>query len=369
MRLGLRELVRSPGRFAPVGAAVTLLVILVLVFAGVGSRHVDDLNGAVARSSADVLVLSTGAQGSIQASRVSAEDVHAVARVAGVGAAAPVGEVRVGGIVDDTLRDVSLWGVVPGGPGTPELVEGRAPRALGEAVVDVADRALGFDLGARVEIADTGHTVQVVGLTEGRRFASIPTVTVTYPQWEAVVDAIFADADDVEPTMIAVDAGPGVPVEQVVAAIGMLDRDLVANAAPQLAAGLPGVAGVRASFAVATIVGLLAVSAVVGLFFLLITALRQDTLTMLRAVGVPARSLTAALVTQVVTIVLGAALVGGVVVAVAAAVAPPRLPLEMSPRLLATVTAAALAVAVVATVGAVRRLRAIDPAEALVGGA
>lgn len=365
MVLGLRELGRRPGRFVPLGLAVTLLSALVLAFAGIGTSHVGDLNGAVANSSADVLVLAAGAEGAIQASRIEREHVATVAGLDGVEDARPIGEARVGGRVGGELYDVSLWGVGPDGPGVPEVVEGRAPQGPGEAVVDVADAHLGLDIGSTLRVADTGDELEVVGLTEERRFASIPTVVVTYAQWEATLDATYPDADEVEPTLIGVRTSADADVDAVIARIEGTGAPLAAERPADLAAGLPGIAGVRASFATATIVALIAVSAVVGLFFLVSLAGRRRSLEMLRAVGAPPRTLAAAMLTQAVLVTAVSNLVAGGVVGIAAMLLPARVPLSLSPGLWLVVGTVTTVVALVSVSIAVWRLRALDPVDAL----
>jgi putative ABC transport system permease protein len=365
VRLGLAELARVPGRFALVVAATTLLIALVLVFSGIGTRHVADLSGAVARSNADVLVLSSAAQGAVQASRVDGAMVGRLATLPSVGAAAPVGEARVGGWIDGRLYDVSLWGAVPAAPGAPRVVAGRAASRPGEAVVDIADTHLGLGIGATLEVADTGDELRVVGLTEGRRFASIPTVTVTYHQWAAIIDGVHPDADEVAPALIAVAAASGFDPEDTAAAITAFDPELSASTPQALAADLPGVAGVRASFAAATLVALVAVSATVGLFFLVSVAHRRRSLALLRAVGAPPATLGATLFTQVAALVGTGSVLAGALVAVAAHLAPARVPLVFSVGWLVATAAATLAVALLSTAAAVRLLRRVDPAEAM----
>ena len=365
MELGLRELRRRPGRFVPLALVVTLLSALVLAFSGIGTNHVGDLNGAVANSSADVLVLAAGAQGAIQASRIEREHVATVASLEGVEGAQPVGEARVGGRVGDDLYDVSLWGAGPGGPGAPGVVEGRAPQGPGEAVVDRADVHLGLEIGSRLRIADTGEELELVGVTEDRRFASIPTVVVTYAQWEATLDATYPDADEVEPTLIGVETSAGADVDEVIARIDGTAAPLAAERPADLAAGLPGIAGVRASFATATFVTLLAVSAVVGLFFLVSLAGRRRSLEVLRAVGAPPRTLAAAMLTQVVLLTMASNAAAGGVVAVAGALLPARVPLSLSPGLWLVVSVVTTMVAVLSVSVALRRLRLLDPAQEL----
>jgi len=366
MRFGLREVLREPGRFLLIGVAVSLLIGLVVVFSGIGTRHVDDLNGAVARSSADLLVLASGAEGAVQASRVDRADIESLIALPEVLDARPVGEARVGGRIDGALYDLSLWGIGPEGPGVAPVIEGRAAARDGEAVIDVADAHLGLELGSTFEVADTGERLTVVGFTEGRRFASIPTVVVTYAQWERTLDAVFADADGVEPALIAIELAAGHTPVDAIAAISDLDLPIIAEVPEVLAANLPGVAGTRASFASATLVALIAVSAVTGLFFLLGLTYRRKTYEVLRALGAPRGLLIRALIAQATVLVLGASLVGGGLVMIAAALAPPRVPLSFSAGLLGQVTVTALLVTVLSTLVAIRRLRRIDPAGALV---
>ena len=351
----------------PLVLAVTLLSALVLVFSGIGTSHVGDLNGAVANSSADVLVLASGAQGAIQASRIDREHVSTVADLDGVEDARPIGEARVGGRIEGELHDVSLWGAGPGGPGASEVVDGRAPQGPGEAVVDLADAHLGLGIGSTFRIADTGDELEVVGLTEDRRFASIPTVVVTYAQWETTLDATYPDADEVEPTLIGVRTSQRADVGEVIARIEGTGAPLAAERPAELGGGLPGIAGVRASFATATLVALLAVSAVVGLFFLVSLAGRRRSLESLRAVGAPPRTLGSAMLVQAVLITAGSNVLAGVVVAVASGLLPPRVPLTLSVGLWATVSVTTTVVAVLSVLVAVRRLTSLDPAEALGG--
>ena len=365
VHLGLRELRRQPGRFVPLVLAVTLLSALVLAFSGIGTSHVGDLNGAVANSSAELLVLAEGAEGAIQASRIDQEHVATVAALDGVDDARPIGEARVGGRIGGDLYDLSLWGAGPDGPGAPTVVDGRAPQDPGEAVVDLADAYLGLTIGSTLRIADTGDELEVVGFTEDRRFASIPTVVVTYEQWEATLDATYPDADEVEPTMIGVRTSTDAGIDDVIARIDATDAPLAAERSAELAGGLPGIAGVRASFATATIVALLAISGVVGLFFLVSLAGRRRSLEVLRAVGASPRALASAMLTQVVVITASSNALAGAVVAVASALLPARVPLSLSVGLWGVVSVVTTIIAVLSVLAAVRRLRSLDPAEAL----
>ncbi len=347
--------------------AVTLLSALVLAFSGIGTSHIGDLNGAVANSSADLLVLADGAQGAIQASRIDREHVATVADLDGVEDSRPIGEARVGGRIGGDLYDVSLWGAGPGGPGGVEVVDGRAPQRPGEAVVDLADTHLGLGLGSTFRIADTGHELEVVGLSQDRRFASIPTVVVTYAQWEATLDATYPDADEVEPTLIGVRTSQRADISDLITRIEATEARLAAERPETLAGGLPGIAGVRASFAMATVVALLAVSAVVGLFFLVSLAGRRRSLESLRAVGAPPRTLASAMLIQAVLVTVGSNVLAGVLVGVASRLLPARVPLSLSVGLWAAVSVATTVVAVISVLVAVRRLRSLDPAEALGG--
>lgn len=364
--LALGQLRQAPWATAGVAGVVGALISLVVVFGVVGDAQVRGLSGALAANDADLWVLAAGAQGALSASRVEPERLGDVAAVEGVAQVAPVGEVRVGVRIDGgRLVDASLWGIDPDSPAAAPITEGTPATARGEAVVDAADRHVGALPGATVEIVDLPTSVQIVGLTEGRRFASIPTITVTYPRWLEIVDGLHPDSDEVSPTALAVTLEPDADPQEVAAAIAAVAPMLVAVAPARLAAELPGIAGLRSSFGTAALVALVAVATVSAAFTRLQVEQELRTLATLRAIGASPGLLVRAHQLRVALLVLLGALVAAVLVGLAQRLSPPGIPVSLDVRTLATVTLATWAAAALAARRGLRALRTVDPADVL----
>ncbi|TVP66272.1 MAG: FtsX-like permease family protein [Nitriliruptor sp.] len=364
--LAVGQLRRAPWHAAAVGGVLGALISLVVVFGVVGDAQVRGLSGALASNDSDLWVLAAGAQGALSASRVDPALLGTVAAIDGVAVASPVGEVRVGVRIDGGgLLDASLWGIDPASPAAPPVTEGSAPAARDEAIVDGADRHLGAVPGARVEFADVVSTLRIVGLTEDRRFASIPTITISYDRWVEIVDGLNPDSDEVFPTAFTVKLDPAADPSEIAAAISVAAPTLVAVPPAQLAAELPGIDGLRSSFGTAALVALVAVATVSAAFTRLQVEQDLRVLSTLRAIGASPRALARAYQVRVALLVLLGMLVAVALIGLAELLSPPQIPITLEFRTLVAVTFATWAAAALAARRGLGALRTLDPADAL----
>lgn len=231
-------------------------------------------------------------------------------------------------------------------------------------MVDLADRAHGATLGGSLTLADTDTRLEVVGFTADGRFGAIPTATVIYAQWVEVAAEIGdADPDEVEPAAVAVDAGGD--AEALADGLNGPESPVRASSPASLAAQLPGVAGVRASFALLLGVAGVAVAVVAATFALANVAHRQCTVALLRALGASRRRLLAALAAQrVLVTIAGAALAAGLVAA-AAWLAPADVPLRWNAVTWAVSSLVALAATLLASAVAIVCLTRVAPSDAV----
>ena len=71
MKIAWRELFRRPSRFVTAGAALTLIVLLLLVLGGILDALVGASTGLLRAQSAPLIVYSEDSKGSIDRSRIS----------------------------------------------------------------------------------------------------------------------------------------------------------------------------------------------------------------------------------------------------------------------------------------------------------
>jgi putative ABC transport system permease protein len=135
------------------------------------------------------------------------------------------------------------------------------------------------------------------------------------------------------------------------------DRERAADEAP-------GVASVSQSFGVILLLTYVVATIVIGFFFLILTVQKRGTLTVLRAVGAPAGRLVAALGVQVLAVVGAGLVLGTALAALALTSAGSGIEARVEPGSVLTTTVAVLVLAVLACIGAGRRIVRLDPAAA-----
>jgi putative ABC transport system permease protein len=366
MKLAWRELIRRPSRFLTAGAALTLLVLLLLVLGGILDALVNSATGVLRAQTAPLIVYSADSRGSLDRSRISAEQHDAIAGVEGVHEATGIGVALLAGHVesDPEPADVAVFGYEAPNAKVP------APPAPGQGYADESLRDTGLELGQTIELGSSRTPVEVIGWVSGTNYNLQRGVWVEPTTWREALNANIPDAAVAPGAFEAILVTPreGFSVPDVAGRIDAYVPGVTALTIDEAIAGVPGVSeqdGVFTSiigttFAVAGIV--------VALFFALLTIERVGLLGVLKAIGASSRTLAAGLTLQAVLIAAGALVVGSVLALGLARVIPDDVPLELSTGRF-VFTAVGLAVtAVIGSAISFRRIIRIDPASA-VGGA
>lgn len=365
MFLAVREIVRNRTRFALLSGAVGLLVVLLLFFQSVASALTGALTGALANQDAEVVVYGARARQNPLASVVPAQTVDALTAVRGVAEAAGVVQGATTAVrPDGTEVDVVVVGIEPGAPGTPRAIDGALPTA-GTAAASGSGFDPGFPVGSTVEVGRDRTPVEVTGHAVDASASSSPTLYV--PRAEASRLLGGASRTDVV-SWVAVRPAEG--VEPAVLATRLTDAVDGVQALPRAAAveALPGVDTITRSFGILYALLYVVVTIVTGVFFLILTVQKRDALVLLRAVGARRRDVVTPVLLQVVLVVGLGALGGSAVTAGLLRVAPETFGGSLSPATASTSTAVVLALGLVSATAAVRRVLAIEPAEATMSG-
>ncbi len=311
MFLALKEMARAKVRFALLVAAIALLVFLILFQQSLQNGLITGFIGAIRNQSAPVLVYSVDGQRTVQGSIITPELDAQVRAAPGVGEIGPIGQGTFTGqpvAGDGNTYDTSLFGYELGpegeGLGHPTtLIEGRLPTADFEGVASDADVDLGYGVGDVITLLPGDLEITIVGVAEDVQLNVAPTIFTSYDTYIAAVQSRNPDAGTPLPNVLAVSPAEGTTPDQLVTSINDQSLELDALTREDAAADTPGVAQVQQSFNIIFLLYGLVVPCVTGLFFLIITFQKANSLTLLRAIGAPARRLVASLLIQVVIIV------------------------------------------------------------------
>jgi putative ABC transport system permease protein len=376
MFLAFKEMARAKVRFALLVAAIALLVFLILFQQSLQNGLITGFIGAIREQSAPVLVYSVDGQRVIQGSVITPPMEEQVRGAPGTGDVGRIGQGtftgQPSGNSDGETFDTTIIGYELGpdgnGIGAPtDVVEGRLPTADDEAIVSDADVRLGYDIGATVTLLPGGKTIEIVGLAANAQLNVAPTLFTSYDTYVDAVASANPDAGTPLPNVLGVIPADGFTPEETVASINDQSLDLDALTREDAAAETPGVAQVQQSFNIIFLLYGLVVPCVTGLFFLIVTFQKANSLTLLRAIGAPAGRLVSSLLIQVVVIIGGGLLIGTLLYYPLSQSALGGIALSFETGAVVFWSVLLLVLGVASSLVAARRVLAIDPIEATTG--
>ena len=359
-----REVRRAPVRFGLLAGAVGLLIFLVFFQQTLLSSLLNSFTGALQNQSGTVLVYSSEARENLEASVVTPDIVGKVAAVPGVAQAGVLGEATMTLLAHGQQIDVAVIGAEVGKPGQPtKLISGRLATAPGQGVASSESKS--FAIGDMVTTAAGGSPVAIVGLTGQSQFNVQPTLFVTFDTFTSLRKAANPDATVVLPSAVAVIPAPGVTPKALAAGINAAVPQVIALTRSDAVADAPGVSSTQRSFAILLGLAVVVVALVTGFFFLILTVQKTAALTLLRAMGAPARYLVRSLIQQVVLVLGVALLVAEGLLKSATASVNTGLPLAIDARALVISAVVVAAFSLLGVASSVWRILHIDPFQAV----
>lgn len=327
MLLATREIARSKVRFGLLAGAVGLLVFLILFQQALFGGLVTGFIGAVENQDSPVLVFNEQARRNVEGSFVLPDQMDALGQVEGVAQAVPIGEatytVEAGGAPVD--------GVLFGHP------------------------------------LDAGGLGAPTTLTEDLRFSVAPTLFVDYSTFEDAQRAVNPNAEVVLASLAAVRPVGGADLDMLTDRIDAEVDGVEALTNDEAVSSSPGVSAVNQSFQIILALAFGVVTLVVAFFFLILTVQKAKPLTLLRAVGAPSGYLIRNLVVQILFVMGAGIAIGiGLVFAVRPISTGGSIELDLEPGTVIPTIVGLTALALVGSIGAIRRVLRIDPIRATV---
>jgi hemin transport system permease protein len=369
MFLALKEMARAKVRFGMLIVAIGMLVFLILFQQSLQNGLLTSFVGAIRNQSAPVLVYSVDGQRVIQGSIITPELEQLVRSTPGVGDVGRITQGTFTATAAGERYDASLVGYEDPALGAPaELVAGEYPNQPGEAVGSDADADQGFGIGDTVTIEPGGYEITIVGLARDVQLNAGPTLFVDIDDYTAALQSVNPDVSSVLPNVLAVSGSDGLTDAEVVQRINDRSEELDALTKNDAADKTPGVSQVRQSFIIIFFLYGLVVPCVTGLFFLIVTFQKSGALTLLRAIGAPAKRLVFSLLFQATLIITAGYLIG---LALYTPVSQQRLggiPLRFETTAVVVWAALLLVLGLASSLLSARRVLAIDPIEATAGG-
>ena len=362
MRVALTELRRRPGRFTTATIVLTLLVVLLLFLGALLDGLFLGSTGALRAQQADVVVYAAEARTSLLRSRIEPDLAATVADVDGIEEVGGLGVALLGATVpgEDEVADVAVFGYEVPPSGVPD------PPADGDAWADRSLQDQGVDVGDVLEVGPAAVPIEVVGWVDDTSYLLQGSLWTTPTTWRDVQNANRPDAavgDGVFQVLVA--NGSGSPEDLAAAVDAATGGATEALTKDEAVLSLPGTQEQNATFT--SIIGTTFAIAgvVVALFFALLTLERVPVYGLLKAIGMPTRSLLGGLLVQAVVVSAVAFAVGWALVALLAAGIPAGVPVRFELSRALVTLGGILATALVGGALSLRRVVKVDPASAI----
>ncbi|WP_441247106.1 ABC transporter permease [Kitasatospora sp. McL0602] len=353
MFVALRDIRFAKGRFALMGAVVTLITTLVVFLYGLTGGLASAASSTVADLPADRIVFG-GLAGSAPTvnfsnSAISPAQAAAFGSAPGVESAQPLGISMTRLTASDAAASVSVVGA--DSSLLPPVESGTAP-ADGQVAVG-SDTAATYHLSVGGQVKVGPSTLTVSGITAERSYSHAPTVWTTLSTWEQL-------SGQSRPTALALTTTSGAGLGAVDAAQGTETVSLGDSLA-----GINGYSAEQGSLQM--IQGFLfAVSAlVVGAFFTVWTVQRGPDIAVLKAVGASSAYLVRDALAQAAAVLVGGAVLGGAIGAVGGLLAASSVPFDVSLPSVAVPVSVMVLLGLLGAALAVRRITSVDPLAAL----
>ena len=374
MFLALRQLSFSRGRFALMGAVVTLIAILMVLLSGLAVGLTNDGVSGLQRIGVTAFAFQkdVSKDSSFSRSVVGPAEVEAWQQQDGVAAAAPFGNTLVNARTNSGIEiDLALFGVEIGSFIDPDVAQGA--RLAGERQVVVSSTAAesGIQVGDIVIIEPTGIEMSVVGiLGEQQTFGHVDVGYVPLRTWQEVRAGmrpgdVVPDHVYQEFTAVALEAENGSSLDlaagDAAAGTTSLTREESYGASPGFTAETSTLQLIQGFLYVISAV-------VVGAFFTVLTIQRQPDIAVLRAMGASTGYLLReSLLQSIVLLVLSASVGVGIGLAAGAFISATQIPFALEAPAILGATMLLLVLGLVGAAFAVIRITRIEPLTALGG--
>jgi putative ABC transport system permease protein len=374
MFLAMRDLRFARGRFALMGAVVSLIAVLGVLLTGLSAGLSGGGISGIAALPAERFAFSATAAGDLFArSVVTGSTWSRAAAMPGVTAAAPFGSLTTAATVTArgtaTVRgvstDIQLFGIQPGSFITPAPRSGGRLGSTADGVlISPATAAQGVAIGDRLALGPTGVPATVIGETADASYSHIGVVYAPLALWQQVhygLPGPLPPAAREQASVVALNLAPGTDP-------AALDRELGTRTLTKSAAyaAVPGYSAETGTMTLIRVFLYLISALVVGAFFTVWTVQRRREIALLKAIGASTGYVLRDALAQVIAILLAAttagtlagSLAGGLLTRVGAPFALALRPVALSAGLL---TALGVSGAVIA----IRRVTSVDPLTAL----
>ena len=337
--LSFKEFWRNRVRFLLVSMVIALITILVLFIAGLGEGLGTANREYLANLDAELLVFLDKSDYIIPSSRLERSVVRNIRRVEGVADAGLIATSNTAIILaGGEVLKVSVLGVEPGRPGSPEVIQGQPllTEQAREVVIDqnVIERT-DIQVGDTIVVRSTQGTkeqfyeLKVTGITAGQSYTFQPSIFVSYTTWDQVRTKSDAELGRPSQTVniVAVRLEDAAQADAVTQRLLAQVSDIMVADIPTAIQNVPGYSAQQSTIQTQGVFTLLIGIMVIGGFFQIQILQKVPQIGVLKAIGASNAVVGAAAVLQIILVTSLGVAIGGALTFLLSLGFPPTVPI------------------------------------------
>lgn len=232
-----------------------------------------------------------------------------------------------------------------------ELVSGKKAKKDNEVTVDVSLKNKGYRLGDKIELNGSDKKYKIVGFVNNAKINIAPIVYGSLATWKKL-------------RMVA----PNVVASAIISKDSKYKfnhKDAKTYPVAKFINKLPGYTAQNMTFQL--MIGFLFVISliIIAVFLYILTMQKMHNLAVMRAQGIPSKTLVGATISQSIILVVVGVVIGLILMWITAQVLPAAVPMSFTPTIMASGTLGMLVMGIIGSLIPIRSILKVDPAKAI----
>ena len=361
MKLAWKEIKHSISKYILIESILVLMIFMVVFLSGLANGLGWAISASIEKTDAEHFVMSTDAEKLISISNVDTGVLEQVASMTNDNVTnLNIKRSNINTFEDEKKLDITYFAIDPESFLSPKLTEGEAlSQSFAEypIVLDDSFKDQEIVIGDVLEDSITGLSLTVVGFTQDEIYSHSPVGFISADTFLALNLAVNTSYTE-KYSAIAVQ---GNDIEKIdIKGLEVLDKATVIK-------NLPGYAAEQLTIKMILWVLVIISSAVLGVFFYVITIQKKKQFGVLKAIGMKMTELTRYIMSQVLILSLIGVCIGNLFALGMASILPSSMPFALKIPSVVMVSIVFVMISVLTSLVSIRKVAKVDPI-VIIGG-
>jgi len=361
MKLAWKEIKHSMSKYVLIEILLVLMIFMVVFLSGLANGLGWAISASIEKRDAEYFVISKDAEKLISISNINTRALEQVASQTNDNVThLNIKRSNINTLEDEAKLDITYFVIDPESFLSPEITEGEGLSNSGAEyplVLDDSFKEQNIEIGDVLEDSVTGLTLRVVGFTQDEIYGHSPVGFIGTDTFTALNQKVNSSYTE-QYNAIAVQ---GTDIENIdIEGLEVIDKETVIN-------NLPGYSAEQLTIKMILWVLVVISSAVLGVFFYVITIQKQKQFGVLKAIGMKMSELTRYIMSQVLILSVIGVVIGNLLAIGMASMLPGSMPFDLVISTVMIISIVFIVISLLTSLVSIRKVAKVDPI-VIIGG-